>query len=517
MNALFLRLAALAVLLLSAPAALAASQLVIRRTDPAATIAYGSQPEILATLTYSGACDASPVAQGALTLFVDGGAVGNNSFALSFSSSCGNGVRSVSKFLSLPALDIGTHDVVLRYEGEPGVDPATSPPLRITIAAEYFGTVPGAPGSLAAGMAPLTHTAPGLFCPADATTVTFTAAPQPPASTPPPNVPFPFGFVNYRASCFVDCGFLCPPLGEIRVQQFLQVVFPNALPRDATFWLFAPSNRDPAPSWRQVPARVEGNRATVLVQGGFLGDVPDRDPLLRGALGVSASVFTAPRDVRGMWWGGLDQNGWGLSLDEQNDRLFGVLYVYGNAGEPEWFVIANGAWNATHTTFSAAVHRPLSPSGQGEVAGSASLTFTAQGAGLVEYNIDGVSGTKRITRMPGPAGSTFAGVWDEMPRGGGLTLDAVGDSLFVGWPTFLAGDTATWLVMPAGAFTSSTTFEGTLYRTSSSSWLGGYDPRSLQVGAAGSMKITFTDANHATLDFTVDGVSGTRTIVRRRF
>ncbi len=49
-----------------------------------------------------------------------------------------------------------------------------------------------------------------------------------------------------------------------------------------------------------------------------------------------------------MWWGGVAQNGWGISVLEQYEKLFSVWFTYGEDGSPTWFVMPDGVDRAGH-------------------------------------------------------------------------------------------------------------------------------------------------------------------------
>ena len=90
-------------------------------------------------------------------------------------------------------------------------------------------------------------------------------------------------------------------------------------------------------------------------------------------------------------------------------------------------------------------------------------------------------------------------------------------SLFSVWFTYDAQGQPTWFVMPAGTWTSPSTYEGKLYRTTGSPWLGQvYDPAVLKVIEVGSYKMKFL-GDTATFDYSVDGVPGTMPLVRQPF
>jgi hypothetical protein len=76
----------------------------------------------------------------------------------------------------------------------------------------------------------------------------------------------------------------------------------------------------------------------------------------------------------------------------------------------------------------------------------------------------------------------------------------------------------TWWVMPGGAWNDSyTAYSGALYSPRGSPYFA-YDPSRFVVGAAvGSMTLAFSSGSKATLQYTIDGVSGTRAVEKQRF
>jgi uncharacterized protein (UPF0261 family) len=90
--------------------------------------------------------------------------------------------------------------------------------------------------------------------------------------------------------------------------------------------------------------------------------------------------------------------------------------------------------------------------------------------------------------------------------------------MFGVWYTYDAQGKVQWYFMPGGSFTSSNIFSGALYRTTSSPWLGvPYNAALLSVVPVGNLSLTFSDANNASMRYTVDGVSGTNAITRLVF
>ena len=64
---------------------------------------------------------------------------------------------------------------------------------------------------------------------------------------------------------------------------------------------------------------------------------------------------------------------------------------------------------------------------------------------------------------------------------------------------------------------SGTSCSGTLYRTTGPAFGPTFDPSRVSAAAAGTVSVDFTDANNAILNYTVDGVSGTKSVTRQLF
>src|SRR6185436_2053837 len=69
--------------------------------------------------------------------------------------------------------------------------------------------------------------------------------------------------------------------------------------------------------------------------------------------------FAAPTPVGAnsdLWWSGIGENGWGLSIIEHRDILFILVYAYDDAGRPTWYVISSGTWSGN--TYSGSIYSP---------------------------------------------------------------------------------------------------------------------------------------------------------------
>ena len=128
-------------------------------------------------------------------------------------------------------------------------------------------------------------------------------------------------------------------------------------------------------------------------------------PALASYLGSGAAPSI---DYTDLWWN-PGESGWGLNLVQHPSRvIFGVWYTYETDGTRTWYVMPSGSWsNANtysgplYTTGGPPFTAPFDP-GVVEVrqVGSATLTFSSANNGTFAYSVDGVSGTKSITRQP---------------------------------------------------------------------------------------------------------------------
>jgi hypothetical protein len=102
--------------------------------------------------------------------------------------------------------------------------------------------------------------------------------------------------------------------------------------------------------------------------------------------------------------------------------------------------------------------------------------------------------------------------------GWGVSIMEKPGGLFSVWFTYDEKGDATWFVMPDGRWTSSDTYEGRMYRTTSSPWFGGaYDASQFRATEVGPCRLRFTGKNAARLEYNVDGRGGTLDLVRFSF
>ena len=250
-----------------------------------------------------------------------------------------------------------------------------------------------------------------------------------------------------------------------------------------------------------------------------------------GSAPASTPTAAPAHDYSDLWWNAAE-SGWGLALTQHGSALFAAWYLYDGAGNPTWLVMPGGSWSSP-TTVSGDVYATTGPDPRGDFdpaavartrVGSATLSFAARDRGTLSYTVNGVSGSKSITRQlfGTPASAPIAAYgdlwWVPSESGWGVSISQQYRSLFVVWYAYRGG-VPTWYVMPAGSWTSSNTFAGTLYRTSHpGGFLGsGFDPNAVGTTPVGNLSLRFSGTTSATMSYSVDGVSGSKTISRQPF
>ncbi|HXZ49529.1 MAG TPA: hypothetical protein VEG27_10935 [Usitatibacter sp.] len=247
------------------------------------------------------------------------------------------------------------------------------------------------------------------------------------------------------------------------------------------------------------------------------------------------AVAPSPAPWQDLWWAGPAENGWGMSIVQHAATLFSVIYAYDAAGEPTWYVMPGGSWNAAGTVYSGALYRPrgspytaydVSRFVPGDAVGGASLDFGDPLHVALSYTIDGTSGSKSLVRQPfGPVDAS-GGIdvgdmwWGGLEQDGwGLALLQQYRSVFGVWFTYDASGAPTWFVMPAGTWSDAQTWRGTIYRTTGSPWLGQpYDASALRTTAVGTFALRFSDgAGAAAFDYAIGAGAGSVPIVRQPF
>ena len=124
---------------------------------------------------------------------------------------------------------------------------------------------------------------------------------------------------------------------------------------------------------------------------------------------MSAPDPTPVASYADLWWGGASQNGWGVAINQQYRTLFSVWYTYDATGKTIWYVIPGGSWTSANvytgtvyrTTGSPWIGATYDPNALNAPAvGTVTFTFLDLNNAVMSYTIDGVTGSKPLTRQP---------------------------------------------------------------------------------------------------------------------
>ena len=120
-----------------------------------------------------------------------------------------------------------------------------------------------------------------------------------------------------------------------------------------------------------------------------------------------ASGSTPAVNYTDLWWN-ASESGWGMAITQQFQTMFLAWFVYNAAGQPVWYVASDCAVSANGNGCSGTLYRTTGPVFGASfdpsrvsvfAVGSATLTFSDANNGTLSYTVDGVSGSKAITRQ----------------------------------------------------------------------------------------------------------------------
>ena len=425
---------------------------------------------------------------------------------------------------------IGTHVLTAEFIGSGSYFGSISQPVTVTITPQFSGSATPTSGVVQVGITGDTGVAAERWnCRISAAQMTETAVVP---AAPPVTIEFPYGYFNYQLDTCVFAG--TPPAGPVRQRLLLRA--PATLPAGASLWTYGPKRTGEFPEWYELRTSVDGAYIEVIVEDGAAGDhTVLNDGFIRAFLAIAVPrVNRLLFDVQGLWWAGLQENGWGMSIARQRDTLFNTFFVYDDAGRGEWIVMPGGTWNADYTVYTGALYIPrgswlgnydASQLRVGDPVGTATLMFTANDAATLSYTVRGASGTKAMRKQhfiggQPPITERLGGLWwgGLTQNGWGLSIHQQEGTLFNVWYTYDTAGNAVWFVMPGGSWILPRVYSGPIYRTRGSPWAGRtYDPSRLVIVPAGTMTLAFDNESNGYMTYVVDGVEQTRAITRQPF
>jgi uncharacterized protein (DUF1800 family) len=178
----------------------------------------------------------------------------------------------------------------------------------------------------------------------------------------------------------------------------------------AVYRTTGPSYRDPDFRWSRVKvtpvgtARIDfaDDDMSANVSYSVLGKTVSKAVTRQG---YGSAPANAPHDHGDLWWN-AQESGWGLSLHQHGDNIFGIWYTYGLDQQPLWIVLPGGTFEGNtftgnlYTTTGTPFDRPfVAADTKVTPVGSAKLVFEA---GKVRFTgtVNGHTKSTTLTRQP---------------------------------------------------------------------------------------------------------------------
>lgn len=127
---------------------------------------------------------------------------------------------------------------------------------------------------------------------------------------------------------------------------------------------------------------------------------------MASSTGYTVDTAASPSPITGLWWN-QNESGWGVTLTQQYDVIFVTMYTYDGAGNPTWYVASNcavsggGCQGDLYKVTGGSMPTVTWNGNNKAVAtvGTITLAFTDTNTGTMNYVINGVTGSKTITRQ----------------------------------------------------------------------------------------------------------------------
>ena len=146
-----------------------------------------------------------------------------------------------------------------------------------------------------------------------------------------------------------------------------------------------------------------------------------------------------------------------------------------------------------------------------------SFTINDGGPGDSDIRTNGIYTSLGMLVVPG---GTFQELWwaGFQENGWGMSLIQHRDILFANLFVYDANGAPTWYVMPSGTWDSThSIYTGAVYLPQGSPYYA-YDVSRFQIGSSvGMMRLTFSDWNHASFEYTISGISARKDLTRITF
>ena len=127
------------------------------------------------------------------------------------------------------------------------------------------------------------------------------------------------------------------------------------------------------------------------------------------AIAMPAAATTYSTDYTDLWWGGINESGWGINFVQQYDVIFATAFVYHSDNTAHWYSATLRPVGGSTTNFSGTLQESRGPwLGSGSFdpnavtridVGSMAVSFSGPNNGSLNYNVGAANVSKQITRL----------------------------------------------------------------------------------------------------------------------
>lgn len=283
------------------------------------------------------------------------------------------------------------------------------------------------------------------------------------------------------------------------------------------------------------------------------GTVTTIDTASRAAIGSALSVgghpyalgqFTGPvakeKVYQDLWWN-PNESGWGMTVTQHGKRVWSTIYTYDSSGKPIWYAMdqCTEIPNSTDSTYSCdgpvwqfiGGHPPNQPWNTAKPVpsqvGTGMLKFKdGQNMSFSYTPNGGQTWVKNLTRQPIATGANspladFTDLWwNPSEPGWGVGLIQQFGIVFATWYAYDDNGNPVWYVADKCPLTSSSpgyNCKSDLYATKGTSLIAAWDAANTAVSKVGTVTFTFSDSKNGQMNYSINNVSGTRSIMRQEF
>ena len=260
-------------------------------------------------------------------------------------------------------------------------------------------------------------------------------------------------------------------------------------------------------------------------------------PSARGIFVPPAAATNHPGPLSGLWWN-PSESGWGINFTQRSGNILATWFTYDGNGKAKWYAVPNCAIGTGHSCsgtvyqvtgplfFAVAQYDPTLRNTTS--VGSFSVDFSDNDHASMTYTVNGVSRTVAIQRemfdtdmsLPNPWVTAYTDMWwNPAEPGWGLALTQQNGTVVALWYVYDVNGNPDWFIAPNCEVdrATQTTCGGQLYHTSGPNFGTSFDPAAVATEIAGYLRITWTDASHATIDGVAYGSASHKTVTRELF